>query len=92
MADTSVPHRINARTYTPPVSDRLGTALASPRVQEAMDKSRAILAGIRQERAEATYQQHSVFSRDPKQFRIWLWTVGITLAVIALCLCGAALL
>lgn len=33
-----------------------------------------------------------MFSRDPKQLRIWLWTVGITLGVIATCCCGVALL
>lgn len=94
MADTT--HHVNARPYSPkvlsPGYDRLAAALDTPRVQEAMDKSRAILAGVRQERTEATYQQRGVFSSDPKQFRIWLWTVGITLAVLALCCLGAAIL
>lgn len=33
-----------------------------------------------------------MFSRDPRQLRVWLITVGVTLVVIALCLCGVALL
>lgn len=33
-----------------------------------------------------------MFSKDPKQLRIWLWTAGITLTVIALCFCGALIL
>lgn len=93
MADTT--HHVNARPYSPrvhaPSYDRLAAALDTPRVQEAMDKSRAILAGVRQERTEATYQQSGVFSSDAKQFRVWLWTVGITFAVLTLCFCGVAL-